>query len=130
MEKEDQLLAASSLPRPYDPSNPLLPRLFVDVLPDTGAWSANYINYNSTWTERYRISFNPKKSKIGLDRIDWVGHQLDAEGLHFSAEQLSEVAQFRRKRVTQLSGSGQLLSGPCSVLCIYGSTVACGPNSC
>ena len=43
---------------------------------------------------RYRISFNPKKSKIGLDRIDWVGHQLDAEGLHFSAEQLSEVAQF------------------------------------
>ncbi len=26
--------------------------------------------------------------------IDWVGHQLDAEGIHFSAEQLSEVAQF------------------------------------
>jgi hypothetical protein len=25
---------------------------------------------------QYRI-FNPKKSKIGLDRIDWVGHQLD-----------------------------------------------------
>eukprot|EP01034_Spumella_vulgaris_P034740 gene34740-42849_t len=43
---------------------------------------------------RYRIAFNPKKSKIGLDRIEWVGHQLDAEGLHFSAEQLSEVAQF------------------------------------
>ena len=43
---------------------------------------------------RYRIAFNPKKSKIGLDRIEWVGHQLDAEGLHFTAEQLSEVAQF------------------------------------
>jgi hypothetical protein len=35
-----------------------------------------------------------QKSKIGLDRIDWVGHQLDAEGIHFSAEQLSEVAEF------------------------------------
>jgi hypothetical protein len=40
---------------------------------------------------QYRIAFNPKKSKIGLDRIDCVGHQLDADGIHFSAEQLSEV---------------------------------------
>ena len=31
----------------------------------------------------------------GLDRIDWVGHHLvDADGIHFSAEQLSEVAEF------------------------------------
>ena len=43
---------------------------------------------------KYRITFNPQKSKIGLDRIDWVGHQLDAEGIHFSDEQLSEVARF------------------------------------
>ena len=43
---------------------------------------------------QYRIAFNPKKSKIGLDRIDWVGHQLDAYGIHFSTEQLSEVAEF------------------------------------
>ena len=43
---------------------------------------------------KYRITFNPQKSKIGLDRIDWVGHQLDADGIHFSAEQLSEVAKF------------------------------------
>ncbi len=44
---------------------------------------------------QYRIVFNPKKSKIGLDRIDWVGHQLDADGgIHFSAEQFSEVAEF------------------------------------
>jgi hypothetical protein len=43
---------------------------------------------------QYRIAYNSKKSKIGLDRIDWVGHQLDADGIHFSAEQLSEVAEF------------------------------------
>ena len=43
---------------------------------------------------QYRIAFNPKKGKIGLDRIDWVGHQLDADGIHFSAEQLSKVAEF------------------------------------
>ena len=44
--------------------------------------------------QQYRIAFNPKKSKIGLGRIDWVGRQLDADGIHFSAEQLSEVAEF------------------------------------
>ncbi len=33
---------------------------------------------------KYRIAFNPKKSENGLDRIDWVGHQLDAKGIHFS----------------------------------------------
>jgi hypothetical protein len=43
---------------------------------------------------QYRIALNPKKSKIGLDRIDWVGHQLDADGIHFTAGQLSEVAEF------------------------------------
>jgi hypothetical protein len=43
---------------------------------------------------QYRIAFNPKKSKIGLDRIDWVDHQLDVDGKHFSAEQLTEVAEF------------------------------------
>ena len=44
---------------------------------------------------QYSIAlFNPKKSKIALDRIDWVGHRLDADGIHFSADQLSEVAEF------------------------------------
>ena len=44
---------------------------------------------------QYSIAlFNPKKSKIGLDRIDWVGHRLDADGIHFSADQLSEIAEF------------------------------------
>ncbi len=43
---------------------------------------------------QYRIAFNSRKSKIGLDRIDWIGHQLDADGIHFSAEQLSEVTEF------------------------------------
>ena len=43
LQEEDCLLAAS-LPHPADPNNPDLPRLFVECLPDTGAWSANYIN--------------------------------------------------------------------------------------
>jgi hypothetical protein len=54
---------------------------------------------------QYRIAFNPKKSKIGLDRIDRVGHQLDAESIHFSAEQLSEVAEYPTPVTAQLLGS-------------------------
>ena len=54
---------------------------------------------------QYRIAFNPKKSKVGLDRIDWVGHQLlVADGIHFSTEQLSEVAEFRAKGLRSFLG--------------------------
>ena len=34
-----------------------------------------------------------KKCKIGLDRTDWVGHYVDADGVHFCGNQLSEVAE-------------------------------------
>ncbi len=57
-------------------------------------------------------AFNPKKSNLNvvgstashsiprrvksdsIVLIGWEGHQLDAEGINFSAEQLSEVAEF------------------------------------
>ena len=43
---------------------------------------------------RYNIKLNPKKSIIGLLKIEYVGHQIDAEGMHFTKEKLSEVATF------------------------------------
>ncbi len=39
---------------------------------------------------QYHIAFNPEKSKIGLDG----GPSTSADGIHFSAEQISEVAEF------------------------------------
>ena len=54
----------------------------------------NLVSQVQNFIRMIKALINPKKSKIGLDRIEWVGHQLDAAGLHFSAEQLSEVAQF------------------------------------
>ena len=43
---------------------------------------------------RYKIKLNPKKSVIGLQKIEYVGHQIDADGMHFTKEKLSEVATF------------------------------------
>ena len=38
---DDRLISASN---PHPSRNPRIPSLHVDVLPDTGAWSADYIN--------------------------------------------------------------------------------------
>ena len=43
---------------------------------------------------RYKIKSNPKKSLIGLLKIEYVGHQINAEGMHFTKEKLSEEATF------------------------------------
>ena len=47
--------------------------------------------------ERYRkhnITFNPKKVKLGLAKVEYVGHTIDSTGLSFSRDKISEVADF------------------------------------
>jgi hypothetical protein len=41
-DRADDCLLSASIPHPSH--NPRIPSLHVDVLPDTGAWSADYIN--------------------------------------------------------------------------------------
>ena len=82
---------------------------------------------------QYRIAFNPKKSKIGLGRIDWrVGHQLDADGIHYFAEQLNEVAEF----LTHVGAKGlrsflglanYFRDQSCASLCGHGASYAGHP---
>jgi len=45
--------------------------------------------------ELYNISVNPEKCHMGKTRIEFVGHTLDAEGLHFSPEKLRAVGELR-----------------------------------
>ena len=42
----------------------------------------------------FNITFNPKKVKLGLSKVEYVGHMIDESGLTFSREKISEVADF------------------------------------
>ena len=41
----------------------------------------------------HKITVNPEKVELGLDEVEFVGHVLNAEGLHFSREKLDKVLQ-------------------------------------
>jgi hypothetical protein len=40
---------------------------------------------------RANITLNPKKCRFGVERIEYVGHTIDAEGISFSREKLDSV---------------------------------------
>jgi hypothetical protein len=77
---------------------------------------------------RYRIKLNPKKSVIGLHRVEWVGHQIDADGMHFTPDKLNEVADFATpqgaKALCSFLGFTQYFLNTCSALRYIGATFA------
>jgi hypothetical protein len=43
---------------------------------------------------QHNVTFNQKKVKLGLSKVEYVGHMIDDSGLTFSREKISEVADF------------------------------------
>jgi len=43
---------------------------------------------------KHRLTFNPEKVRLGLSRVENVGHVIDQSGLSFTREKISEVADF------------------------------------
>ena len=43
--------------------------------------------------ERFNVSLNPAKVRIGMQSIEYLGHKIDSEGLSFSREKLDDVWQ-------------------------------------
>ena len=41
--------------------------------------------------KKFNITLNPAKVKIGMNKVEYVGHTVDAEGLHFSDSKREEV---------------------------------------
>jgi transposase InsO family protein len=44
----------------------------------------------------HNITINPKKCKIGLAEVEYVGHTIDSEGIHFSREKLQKVISINK----------------------------------
>ena len=40
------------------------------------------------------ITFNPNKCRLGLDRIDYLGHVIDSDGISFNNDKISKVMEF------------------------------------
>ena len=44
------------------------------------------------------ITLNPKKCKLGLTQIEYVGHTINKDGLHFTREKLDSVLNFPKPK--------------------------------
>ena len=42
------------------------------------------------------ITLNPSKCKLGLTQVEYVGHTIDEDGLHFTRSKLDSVLNFPR----------------------------------
>jgi len=43
---------------------------------------------------KHKLTFNPEKVRLGMSRVEYVGHVIDDTGLSFTREKISEVADF------------------------------------
>lgn len=44
--------------------------------------------------KEFNLTFNPKKVKLGMTKVEYVGHMIDATGITFSEGKISEVLAF------------------------------------
>jgi hypothetical protein len=55
--------------------------------------------------ERHGITVNPDKCSFGLEEIEYVGHTISANGIHFTRSKLDSVMNFQ-KPMTQKGMKG------------------------
>jgi len=48
-----------------------------------------------------RITLNPKKSRLGMSSIEYVGHIIDSTGLSYSPEKVKKVLDFSPPRLAK-----------------------------
>jgi hypothetical protein len=47
---------------------------------------------------RLNVTLNPEKCAIGMERVEYVGHLIDAEGMHFTRTKLDSIARFEEPK--------------------------------
>ena len=73
--------------------------LYIDDVLISGTDEDSYLANVKAVFQRFRdhgVVVHPKKAKLGLSELEYVGHVVDKEGLHFSEEKRIEVLNFPR----------------------------------
>ncbi len=71
--------------------------LYIDDVLISGEDEESYVANVKSVFQRFRdfgVVVHPKKAKLGLTELEYVGHVVDKEGLHFSKEKRIEVLNF------------------------------------
>jgi hypothetical protein len=61
----------------------------------------------------HNATLNPEKSAIGMDRVEYVGHLIDAEEIHFTRIKLDNITRFEEPKTmfeVTFPGTRELLS--------------------
>ena len=77
--------------------------LYIDDVLISGECEQSFLDNVRTVFQRFRkfgVVIHPKKAKLGMKELEYVGHLIDKNGLHFSKEKRLEVFNFP-KPVTQ-----------------------------
>ena len=76
--------------------------LYIDDVLISGENEEQYLTNVKAVFQRFRdfgVVVHPKKAKLGLSELEYVGHVVDSEGLHFSKEKRIEVLNFPRPTI-------------------------------
>jgi hypothetical protein len=46
----------------------------------------------------YNVTLNPEKCAIGINRVEYVSHLIDAEAMHFTRTKLDSIAKFEEPK--------------------------------
>jgi hypothetical protein len=71
--------------------------LYIDDVLISGENEEEYLKNLRSVFQRFRdhgVVIHPKKAKLGLSELEYVGHTVDKDGLHFSNEKRLEVLNF------------------------------------
>ena len=78
--------------------------LYIDDVLISGECEQSFLDNVRTVFQRFRkfgVVIHPKKAKLGMKELEYVGHLINKNGLHFSKEKRLEVFNFPKPAVTQ-----------------------------
>lgn len=76
--------------------------LYIDDVLISGEDEESYVANVKSVFQRFRdfgVVVHPKKAKLGLTELEYVGHVVDKDGLHFSKEKRIEVLNFPKPTI-------------------------------